>query len=81
VLQTPAGRMIFGRIEARPSGGYLPVPGPGTAGPTSATTIIPISAQPGTGTSPALVVPASRDTASSISAGTGQHAPVKRVGD
>jgi len=25
VLQTPAGRMIFGRPEARPSGGYAPV--------------------------------------------------------
>ena len=29
VLQTPAGRMIFGRPEARPSGSYAPV-GPGT---------------------------------------------------
>jgi uncharacterized protein YacL len=28
VLQTPAGRMIFGRIEARPSGAYVPVGGP-----------------------------------------------------
>jgi uncharacterized protein YacL len=28
VLQTPAGRMIFGRIEARPSGAYQPVGGP-----------------------------------------------------
>ena len=25
VLQTPAGRMIFGRPEARPSGSYSPV--------------------------------------------------------
>lgn len=29
VLQTPAGRMIFGRVDsARSSGGYAPVPGP-----------------------------------------------------
>ena len=28
VLQTPAGRMIFGRPESRPSGSYLPVSGP-----------------------------------------------------
>ncbi len=34
VLQTPAGRMIFGRPEARPSGGYAPVP-PGPGGPAS----------------------------------------------
>jgi uncharacterized protein YacL len=27
VLQTPAGRMIFGRIEPRPSGAYMPVQG------------------------------------------------------
>jgi hypothetical protein len=27
VLQTPAGRMIFGRPEARPSGSYTPVSG------------------------------------------------------
>lgn len=44
VLQTPAGRMIFGRPEARPasgtyqpvggsSGGMAPVPGPGGANP------------------------------------------------
>jgi uncharacterized protein YacL len=31
VLQTPAGRMIFGRIEARPSGAFSPVGG-GTSG-------------------------------------------------
>ena len=28
VLQTPAGRMIFGRIEARPSGSFVPVGAP-----------------------------------------------------
>jgi hypothetical protein len=28
VLQTPAGRMIFGRIEMRPSGSYPPVQAP-----------------------------------------------------
>ncbi|QEL19706.1 PIN/TRAM domain-containing protein [Limnoglobus roseus] len=28
VLQTPAGRMIFGRIESRPSGSFAPVGGP-----------------------------------------------------
>jgi uncharacterized protein YacL len=34
VLQTPAGRMIFGRIEARPSGTYVPVgPQSGTQQP------------------------------------------------
>ena len=32
VLQTPAGRMIFGRIEARPSGSYQPVGGPSSGG-------------------------------------------------
>ncbi len=31
VLQTPAGRMIFGRMEARPSGSFLPV-GPPSGG-------------------------------------------------
>jgi uncharacterized protein YacL len=31
VLQTPAGRMIFGRPEARPSGNYVPVSGPSSA--------------------------------------------------
>ncbi len=42
VLQTPAGRMIFGRIEARPSGTFMPV-GPGSSG-----SYVPIG--PGTGT-------------------------------
>ena len=42
VLQTPAGRMIFGRIEARPSGSFNPVSGPSTASlaPVSATTTV-----------------------------------------
>ena len=42
VLQTPAGRMIFGRIEARPSGTFMPV-GPGSSG-----AYVPVGA--GTGT-------------------------------
>ncbi len=32
VLQTPAGRMIFGRPEARPSGSFSPVGGPSSGG-------------------------------------------------
>ncbi|OWK45119.1 PIN/TRAM domain-containing protein [Fimbriiglobus ruber] len=38
VLQTPAGRMIFGRPEGRPSGTFNPVPGPssGTHSPVTA---------------------------------------------
>jgi uncharacterized protein YacL len=31
VLQTPAGRMIFGRPDQRTSGSYTPYPGPGAA--------------------------------------------------
>ena len=45
VLQTPAGRMIFGRPETRASGSYAPVPGPSP----STTTISPVPG-PGTGT-------------------------------
>jgi uncharacterized protein YacL len=37
VLQTPAGRMIFGRPESRPSGAYSPVGGP------SSTSLPPVS--------------------------------------
>jgi uncharacterized protein YacL len=37
VLQTPAGRMIFGRPEGRPSGAYSPVGGP------SSTSLPPVS--------------------------------------
>lgn len=42
VLQTPAGRMIFGRIESRPSGNFVPVSSSGnyqpvTTGSASAT--------------------------------------------
>jgi hypothetical protein len=32
VLQTPAGRMIFGRPDQRTSGSYTPYPGPGSTG-------------------------------------------------
>ncbi len=57
VLQTPAGRMIFGRPEQRPpegagpSGSFVPVPGPGTGtgtgprgGGSSATGYSPVAA-------------------------------------
>ncbi len=37
VLQTPAGRMIFGRIESRPSGQYQPVGSSGSYQPVTAT--------------------------------------------
>jgi len=50
VLQTPAGRMIFGRPEGRPSGGYSPV-GPSSSGfsPVSANPTLPsIAADTGT---------------------------------
>ena len=50
VLQTPAGRMIFGRPEARPSGNYQPV-GPPSSGfsPVSSNPTLPsISAETGT---------------------------------
>jgi uncharacterized protein YacL len=40
VLQTPAGRMIFGRPEGRPSGAYSPVGGP------SSTSLPPVSRSP-----------------------------------
>jgi uncharacterized protein YacL len=41
VLQTPAGRMIFGRPEARPSGDYRPAGGPSSGGfaPASSPTL------------------------------------------
>ena len=32
VLQTPAGRMIFGRPDQRTSGSHTPYPGPGGVG-------------------------------------------------
>ena len=51
VLQTPAGRMIFGRPEARPSGNYLPVGSPSSGGfsPASSSPTLPsISAETGT---------------------------------
>jgi uncharacterized protein YacL len=49
VLQTPAGRMIFGRPEARPSGAYSPVSvaAPGVSGTGSPQ---PPPSNPGTGT-------------------------------
>ncbi len=37
VLQTPAGRMIFGRIESRPSGNFVPVGSSGNYQPVPAT--------------------------------------------
>lgn len=37
VLQTPAGRMIFGRIEGRPSGNFVPVGSSGSYQPVPAT--------------------------------------------
>lgn len=37
VLQTPAGRMIFGRIEGRPSGNFAPVSSSGSYQPVQAT--------------------------------------------
>jgi uncharacterized protein YacL len=43
VLQTPAGRMIFGRPEARPSGSYSPVSGQSSAG------MAPVSSGPQSG--------------------------------
>jgi uncharacterized protein YacL len=36
VLQTPAGRMIFGRPDQRTSGSHTPYPGPGAATPPGA---------------------------------------------
>lgn len=51
VLQTPAGRMIFGRPESRPSGNYVPV-GPPSSGfspvSSSSPTLPSISAETGT---------------------------------
>jgi uncharacterized protein YacL len=43
VLQTPAGRMIFGRPESRPSGSYLPVSGPASNASASTTGQQPVS--------------------------------------
>lgn len=37
VLQTPAGRMIFGRMEARPSGSFVPVGSSGSYQPVQPT--------------------------------------------
>src|SRR5207245_5595187 len=45
VLQTPAGRMIFGRPDQRASGSHTPYPGPGGSGGSSA-------GAPGLGSSP-----------------------------
>jgi uncharacterized protein YacL len=53
VLQTPAGRMIFGRPEARPSGTYQPV----TTGPTSVMTGGPAPVGPGVSHSTTTTVP------------------------
>ena len=50
VLQTPAGRMIFGRPEARASGSYAPVAGPAP----STTTVAPVPG-PASGTYRAVV--------------------------
>ena len=51
VLQTPAGRMIFGRPESKPSGNYVPVGGPPSSGfvpAASAVTLPSIAADTGT---------------------------------
>ena len=48
VLQTPAGRMIFGRPEARPSGAYSPVGGGASSG-----SFTPVTPPVGSGTMPA----------------------------
>jgi len=55
VLQTPAGRMIFGRIEARPSGTFSPV------GPMSSGSYVPVAGTqstvlPGSVVSPSAAV-------------------------
>jgi len=55
VLQTPAGRMIFGRPEARPSGGFNPVSG--TTTPVSGTT----ATGHGTGSTAVGIEPVRRD--------------------
>ena len=47
VLQTPAGRMIFGRPESRPSGGFAPVGGPGS-GPSGLHPVVPGNPPSGT---------------------------------
>jgi hypothetical protein len=50
VLQTPAGRMIFGRIEARPSGSFAPVgtnPSTSSMAPVGATTTVVTNAANG----------------------------------
>jgi uncharacterized protein YacL len=58
VLQTPAGRMIFGRPEAKPSGAYVP-PGGGSSSSYlpirsggSSTSVAPVSPSSGSGSSP-----------------------------
>jgi hypothetical protein len=48
VLQTPAGRMIFGRPEARPSGAYMPVQASQLTGSGSH----PVSTNPPSGSIP-----------------------------
>ncbi len=61
VLQTPAGRMIFGRPEMKPSGNFVPVGG-STLGPASS------------GFNPVV---AGSPTLPSIAADTGTHSPVR----
>ena len=63
VLQTPAGRMIFGRPEMKPSGNFVPVApvGGATLGPSSS------------GFSPAV------SGSPSVAADTGTHSPVRPV--
>ena len=51
VLQTPAGRMIFGRPDQRASGSYTPYPGPGGGGSNPSTSGLGTS--PGDSKSPA----------------------------
>lgn len=55
VLQTPAGRMIFGRPEARPSGSYSPVPGQSSQG------MAPVSGGPPSGPHASISGPRSNE--------------------
>lgn len=60
VLQTPAGRMIFGRIEARPSGTFSPV------GPSSSATMTPVAS---------TIIPSGPSSSSSVTTGSGFSSP------
>ncbi len=65
VLQTPAGRMIFGRPDQRASGSHTPYPGPGSGGS--------VSGASGSGSNPGL------GSAPGDSRGSGSHEPLRGI--